>query len=122
MIMSNRPNLQILVVEDEFLIATEIATILEEAGHVVLGPAGSVRAAETILAAKTPDLAVVDANLRGETSLSLVEQLNALGIPFCICTGYSADDLIASFGNVATLQKPVTPGKLLAVVGECVRA
>ena len=39
-----------LVVEDEFLIAEEMAAVLEEAGHVVLGPAGSVRAAEAMLA------------------------------------------------------------------------
>jgi DNA-binding response OmpR family regulator len=116
--MPNQTQLQVLVVEDEILIATEIATILEDAGHVVLGPAGSVKSAETILAEKTPDLAVIDANLRGETSLSLAKRLNVMGVPFCVCTGYSVDDLFASFGDVATLQKPVTPEKLLAVVNE----
>jgi DNA-binding response OmpR family regulator len=111
----HRPRL-ILVVEDEYLIAMEIATILEDAGYQVLGPAASVNAAEKILASKTPDLAVIDANLRGETSVALAEQLHDRGIPFCVCTGYSATDLFANFGDVTTLQKPVTPRNLLAVV------
>jgi DNA-binding response OmpR family regulator len=117
--MSDHQSLHILVVEDEFLIATEIATILEDAGHQVLGPAGSVEAAETILAARRPDLAVIDANLSGETSVSLANRLHELGVPFCVCTGYSATDLFSSFGDVAMLQKPVTPRNLLAVVDSC---
>lgn len=114
--MSNHQPMQILVVEDEFLIATEIMGILEDAGHQVLGPAGSVNAAEKLLARERPDVAIIDANLRGETSASLAEQLRELAIPFCVCTGYRSTDLKVNFGEVETLQKPVTPHNLLAVI------
>ncbi len=109
--------LTILVVEDEFLIAEEMAAMLEEAGHVVLGPVGSVRAAEAVLADRgKPDVAVIDANLRGETSAPLAANLRDLGVPFCVCTGYRIGDLKALFGDVVTIQKPIDPARLLQTV------
>ena len=102
--------LKVLVVEDEFLIAEEMAAVLEDAGHVVLGPAASVRAAEAMLADDQPDVAVIDANLRGETSAPLAASLRDRGIPFCVCTGYRINDLKALFGDIVTIQKPSRPG------------
>ena len=105
------------MVEDEFLIAEEMVAMLEEAGHVVVGPAGSVRAAQSILADRPlPDVAVIDANLRGETSAALATTLRERGIPFCVCTGYRISDLKTAFGDVVTLQKPIDPARLLATV------
>jgi DNA-binding response OmpR family regulator len=107
----------VLVVEDEFLIATEMAATLEDAGYRVLGPAGSVAAAEQVLAAgHRPDVAIVDANLRGESSAPLVARLRELSIPFCVCTGYRNVDLKTTFGDVAALQKPIDPAALLKTI------
>ena len=114
---SAQDSLTVLVVEDEFLIAEEMAAVLEEAGHVVLGPAGSVRAAEAMLAGtRRPDVAVIDANLRGETSAALATDLRQLGIPFCVCTGYRIADLKATYGDIVTIQKPIDPEHLLETV------
>ena len=121
--MASSPKVRVLVVEDEFLIAAELSAILEDAGHAVVGPAGSVAAARALLVdGQMPDLAVIDANLRGETSERLAEDLRRLGIPFCVCTGYQPGDLKAQFGDVITLQKPVSPGTLLNVVRTMARA
>lgn len=110
------------MVEDEFLIAEEMAAMLEDAGHVVLGPAGSVRAAEAVLAdASQPDVAVIDANLRGETSAPLATTLRRLGIPFCVCTGYRIADLKALFGDIVTIQKPIDPARLIETVATLAR-
>ena len=120
--MADRPQLNILVVEDEFLIATEIATILEDAGHAVVGPAGSVAAALAALAEPgKPDFAVIDANLRGESSSPIAAELRRLSIPFCVCTGYRPSDLKAQFGEAATIQKPVNPATLLGIIAAMVR-
>ena len=109
--------LKILVIEDEFLIAEEMVAVLEDAGHVVVGPAGSVRVAETMLAGEPkPDVAVIDANLRGETSAAVATSLRRLGIPFCVCTGYRIGDLKTSFGDVLAIQKPIDPARLLETV------
>lgn len=110
-----------LVVEDEFLIAEEMVAVLEEAGHAVLGPAGSVRVAEAVLADDTPHVAVIDANLRGETSAALAANLRRRGIPFCVCTGYRISDLKALFGDIVTIQKPIDPARLLQTVAALAR-
>ena len=114
---SGQNGLTVLLVEDEFLIAEEIAAVLEDAGHAVVGPAGTVRAAEAMLAGDPrPDIAVIDANLRGETSAPLAASLRDRGIPFCVCTGYRISDLAALFGDIVTIQKPIDPARLLQVV------
>jgi len=110
--------LRVLVVEDEFLVAAEIAGILEDAGHSVLGPVGSVDAATALLQGEAkPDMAIIDVNLRGQSAAPLVDRMRVLGVPFCVCTGYRSSDLRTSFGDdVMTLQKPVTPTNLLRVI------
>jgi DNA-binding response OmpR family regulator len=109
---------RILIVEDEFIIADEIASIVTDAGYAVIGPLGSVEQAEAALAlpANRPDFAVVDANLRGGSSADIADRLRALGVPFCVCTGYRFNDLKPTFGDVALLQKPVDRRTLVAVI------
>lgn len=111
-------NLRILVLEDEFIIADEIASILEDAGHTVIGPTATVEAAISRLEedAAKPDAAIIDANLRGDSSLPVARKLRELSVPFCICTGYRSNDLSSEFGEVAMVQKPVSPAAILATI------
>lgn len=112
-------SLRVMVVEDEFIIADEIAAILEESGHDVMGPFGSIEQAAAVLdGGEKPDCAVLDANLRGKSSVPLAGKLKNLGVPFCLCTGYRSDDLRATFGEVPILQKPINARALKAVVDE----
>jgi CheY-like chemotaxis protein len=58
--------LRVLVVDDEFLIADYIAMLLEEAGHIVVGPAGSASEALAMLQRDgAADAAVLDIRLPG---------------------------------------------------------
>jgi DNA-binding response OmpR family regulator len=111
-----RKRLSVLVVEDEFIIADELAIMIEAAGHSVLGPVASVDDAFEMLARDLPGFAVIDANLRGKSSAPLARRLTELGIPFCVCTGYRLDDLRATFGDVVLIQKPVRASALLAAL------
>ena len=106
---------RIMIVEDDFIIADEIAMIVTDAGYSVIGPIASVQEAEIRLATEAPDFAVVDANLRDASSAALAQALRAKGIPFCLCTGYRSDDL-REFGKVLVLQKPVDPHALVATI------
>jgi len=106
-----------MVVEDEFIIADEIAAIVQDSGNEVVGPFGSIEEAEAAISAEDkPDLAILDANLRGKSSIAVADKLRHLGVPLCLCTGYRSDDLRAAFGDVAILQKPVNPHALLDVI------
>ncbi len=86
---------QILVVEDEFLIAMELDMTLRSAGYQVLGPVLNVSAALELLQTERPDAAVLDVNLAGEWVTPVAEMLRAMFVPFILASGYGASDLHA---------------------------
>jgi CheY-like chemotaxis protein len=118
--MEAKLKLRVMIVEDEFIIADEIAMIVEGAGHAVIGPVASVEDAAAMLASEPPDFAIIDANLRGQSSSPLARSLAGMEIPFCICTGYRIDDLKPTFGDVAVIQKPVRDRALLSVLDQAI--
>jgi response regulator RpfG family c-di-GMP phosphodiesterase len=96
--MRSLANCCILVVEDEFLIATALCEMLEDASAVVLGPATSVREAINLIQNYQVDGAIVDMNLNGQWSDPIAEELNSRRIPFVITTGYGASERTERFG------------------------
>ena len=80
---------RVLVVEDEFLIALDVAEVLREMGCEVVGPANDLRTAMRLMRSVSPDLAVIDLNLgRGMGGETLVRLLEASG---CRCLVLSGD-------------------------------
>lgn len=79
---------RILVVEDEFLIADDIAASLEELGYAVVGPTASVGGALALIREGSIEAALLDANLDGEGSGPIADELSNRGIPFVVVTGY----------------------------------
>lgn len=113
--------MRVLVVEDEFIIADEIASIIEGLGHAIVGPAATVDDAAAIIAGETFDFAIIDANLRGRSSAELGGLLTERNIPFCVCTGYRLDDIRAAFGDIPVIQKPVRERALAAILESAAR-
>ena len=109
----------VLVVEDEFLIALDLQTILERNGYSVLGPAGNVGAALRLLAHEQPDLAVLDVNLNGHPVVPVAKRLRSLQIPFVLASAYSRFDFDDSevLAEVENIGKPFTERQLLAALG-----
>lgn len=108
---------RILVVEDEFFIAQDIADALESAGHTVIGRYPKVPDALAFLAAPDPcDAAVLDASLRGVSSLPVCEALAARGIPFVVVTGFSPAQLPPAMTAAPVLTKPLDPAQLASTV------
>jgi DNA-binding response OmpR family regulator len=85
----NLSGLKVLVVEDEYLVALLIQTVLEDAGCVVSGPIP--RLSEALDAARVDDCdaAVLDVNLGGQRVVPVAEELARRRIPFVIVTGYA---------------------------------
>jgi DNA-binding response OmpR family regulator len=54
----------ILVVEDQAIIGLALALELQDAGHTVIGPVGSIELAEYLVEQSHPDLALVDIDLQ----------------------------------------------------------
>jgi DNA-binding NtrC family response regulator len=108
----------ILILEDEFMIAMEFETVLLDAGYRVIGPAADVGTALGLIESGGPAAGVLDVNLgRGETSAPVAEKLTDLEIPFVLCTGYQTTELVQRYGDrVPILQKPVDAAKLVDVL------
>ena len=108
---------RVLLVEDETLIAFELAAILEDAGVTLIGPAATVDSALEMIARLPIDGALVDGNLQGEAVDAVAHALAARGIPFLFVSGYGSDHLPAGFDHVGIVGKPFNPPQLLEAVG-----
>jgi CheY-like chemotaxis protein len=84
---------QLLIVEDELLIALELKHIVEQLGGIVVGPAGSVEGALQLLADTTPNAALLDANLRGRRVTPVAQACRDRSVPFALVTGYGRLEL-----------------------------
>ena len=105
--------LSILLVEDSWHVGKAMKGLLRVLGAEVVEPAATAADAERLVAERTPDVAIVDVNLRhGETSSNLIDRLLEQRIPVIIVTGYAAVSLPTR--NVeAILEKPVSKQRLL---------
>lgn len=107
---------RILIIEDEALVAMLVEDALMDAGCAVIGPASDVEGALRLLAESTPDAAVLDLNLGGETSAPVADALAGRGVPFVVATGYGAAGLPARHRGVPVLAKPYDPAELVALL------
>jgi DNA-binding response OmpR family regulator len=109
----------VLLVEDSWHIAVAVKSLLENAGLIVEGPAASLARADALLDSRTPDIAIVDINIKGHMSFQLIDRLVARSIPVIVVSGY--DEAARLDGKVAAiLNKPVRAGDLLATVRRAV--
>lgn len=84
---------RVLVVEDEFLIADDLAASLRELGYGVVGPTATVGGALDLIEREPLAAALLDANLRGEGSGPVADELSNRAIPFVVLTGYGQGKL-----------------------------
>ena len=98
----------ILIVEDEPLIAMMIEDFLDVLGKTLAGSADSVAAALPLVAAGGIDAAILDVNLRGEKSFPVAAALAERGVPFVFATGGSGDSVDPEWRDRPTLSKPFT--------------
>ena len=109
---------RVLVVEDEFFIADDLADALRAHGAEVIGPVPRLHEALAMISGKGPiDMAVLDVNLDGDTAFSAGDALLARDIPFMFATGYERDFLPARFQNVPYWEKPFDPRSLTRALG-----
>jgi len=101
-----RSELRVLVVEDEMLVALVLEDMLTELGHKIVGPASKVSVGLEIARRQEIDIAILDLNLAGDSSLPIASALRARGIPVVFSTGYGRGGLPESFRDALLLQKP----------------
>lgn len=99
---------RVLIVEDDYFIAFDMAEDFARLGAVVLGPVSSVAEALRLLAGPDAvDGAMLDVNLVSELVFPLAEALRERGIPFAFATAYEQQLVPAAFRDAPFHHKPV---------------
>jgi CheY-like chemotaxis protein len=98
--------LRILVVEDEVLILMMIEEMLADLGCESVTSASTVGTAVALIDARAFDVAMLDMNLNGKSSLEVAQALAAGGVPFVFSTGNSANEMWDGFVDRPVLRKP----------------
>ncbi|MEL6523241.1 MAG: HWE histidine kinase domain-containing protein [Pseudomonadota bacterium] len=104
----------IMILEDNFMIATDLQSELRELGLETTEILGRVADALEFLEDETPVLALLDVNLgRGETSEAVASALVKRGVPVIYITGYGDQvSMPAHLSNIPVLTKPVSRAEL----------
>jgi CheY-like chemotaxis protein len=97
---------RILIVEDEVLIAEDLAHYFVQLGCEVLGPAGTL--AEGFGLIDRAELAVLDIALGNEMVFPLAEVLLARGVPFVFFTARASLGVPAHLAGVGRVAKPAS--------------
>lgn len=111
--------MNILVLEDDVLLAMDVEDYLLEQGYDVIGPFGRVPQALEAIEASPPDGAILDLNLNGELSFPVIDRLGKMGIPLIVCSGYAElPELKQKLAGLPLLPKPWSPEKLARLMEE----
>lgn len=97
---------RVLVVEDEYFLADDMARALRSLGAEVVGPVATCDRAIAALGAGPVDAAVLDINLRGQMVFPLADLLIARSVPFVFATGYDRAAVPAAYQHVPRWEKP----------------
>lgn len=83
----------ILIVEDESITALDLKFTLEELGYNVIDITDNGQDAINIAAETSPDLTIMDINLKGEMNgIEATKKLSELNLPVIFLTAYTDDD------------------------------
>ncbi len=99
--------LRVLIVEDEYFLAQDLADRFQNLGAELIGPAGTI--AEALRLSKRSDIdgAVLDVNIRGERVYPVADLLRQKHIPFVFVSGYGAELEPDAYSHIPRCIKPV---------------
>lgn len=103
--------LSILIVEDNLSFALELEMLVEELHYQVIGRADNSAEAFDLIFSKSPDLILMDIDIKGNLSgLEIGEKIAHLNIPILYITGLADqayDQALKQQGTIGYLVKPV---------------
>jgi DNA-binding LytR/AlgR family response regulator len=98
---------QILVVEDEWLIAQELRALLQEQRAAVIGPVATLGETLSLIeGTQKIDAAILDIKLQDGDVFPAAKRLDDRGVPILFHSGYTAATLTPRFANYPVLSKP----------------
>jgi CheY-like chemotaxis protein len=109
-------NLNILLVEDEPLVAMGVEDMLKSLGYRLAGTMKDCAGALAMVEESAPDLVLLDVNLGRETSFDVAHLCEAKHIPVVFTTGYGVHDMPAEWRHHPTISKPFGAAELEGAV------
>ena len=114
--------LRIVIVEDDCLIAMDLAELLAEEGHDVCSIAATEVEAVAAAARCAPDMMIVDAHLCEGSGISAMRQVLSQGpMPHVFVSG-DRDGILALMPGAVVIEKPFTMQVLLRALAEARQA
>lgn len=108
--MESRSRARVLIVEDDWLQAADLARHFSDLGLEVVGPATSITTGLRL--AREADMAILDVNVSGQPVYPIADLLNERGVPMVFYTAYSAVEIPQRFRFASRLEKPATTQQL----------
>ncbi|MEN8181230.1 MAG: response regulator [Myxococcota bacterium] len=109
------------IVEDSFLVARGLATLLERHGCEIVGLAGTPEAALELIDAAEFDVAVLDIMLGNRSCADVALRLREQGREIIFVSGYGDLGMLPSeLRSLPRLSKPVEPALLVQAIREAV--
>lgn len=116
------PTLNVMIVEDEPLIAMMMEALVEDVGGSTLGPFANLPSAVAAVDGRAQiDVALLDCNLGRDASWPVADALAARGIPFAFTSGKGPKDIIERFSDRPVFAKPVDEEKLKRFLQQHIR-
>lgn len=109
---------KVLLAEDDYEQAREIARLIQRAGARVMGPFSNSVSALRVIANHHPSCAVLSIELRDGARFGLAAALYDKGIPIIFLTGLDPRLIPAEFAQTPVLRKPVVERDLLNAMSE----
>ncbi|CCD91854.1 putative response regulator receiver (CheY-like protein) [Bradyrhizobium sp. ORS 375] len=98
----------ILIVEDEYFLADDLADEFRRRGAEVIGPMCDIDEAQALLrSGQSFDAALLDINVRSEMIFPVARILRERNIPFVFTTGYDKASIRPEFADVPHWEKPI---------------
>jgi CheY-like chemotaxis protein len=98
---------RVLIVEDEYFLAQDLAEYLNHLGVEVIGPVGTVTDALELLHYADIQGAVLDINLRGERVYPVADVLEQKQVPFVFASGYGEELEPNAYTDIPRCIKPL---------------
>jgi CheY-like chemotaxis protein len=112
---------KVLVVEDEFIIALDVAETVRDLGYALEGPYEGKEGAFRAIEEELPDCAILDVFTSDGEVYPLADALTDAGVPIIFHSGHvSPSEVRQRYPGAWACAKPCSPDKLIDVLQEAV--
>jgi hypothetical protein len=107
----------VLVLEDEYLLGSDLKDALIALGAEVIGPIPDIDSARAQISEGGFDVAIIDVNLGGHETYGIADELQRAGVPFLLSTGYSEKVVPVRFRAIIRWEQHYDMARFMGDVG-----